>query len=304
VRVSTSKLDQLVNLVGELVITQTQVTQNPVVTATANQKLGKDVSQLAKISNDIQQISMSLRMVPIRGTFERMARVVRDLARKCDKQVDFQVSGEDTELDKNVVEELVDPLTHMVRNAVDHGVESAAAREAAGKSPAGVVKLEAFHRGGNIIIQLSDDGNGLNRDKLLQKAVDRGLVKADEKMTDKEIYDFVFHPGLSTTDKISDISGRGVGMDVVRKSIEGLRGKAEVDSEPGAGSVFTIRMPLTLAIIDGMVIGVGDHRYILPLTSIVRSLRPNADDIFTVAGKGDGPRTGGALPPRATLRAL
>ena len=287
VRVGTDKLDQLVNLVGELVITQTQVSQNPGVITSDDQKLGKDISQLSKISNDIQEISMSMRMVPIKGTFDRMARIVRDLARKCDKEVEFQVAGEDTELDKNVVEELVDPLTHMVRNSVDHGVEDPAARQAAGKGEKGLVKLEAFHKGGNIVIELTDDGKGLDRDKLLQKAVERGLARADENLSDKEIYNFVFHPGLSTAEKISDISGRGVGMDVVRRNIEALRGKVEVNSYPGRGSTFAIRLPLTLAIIDGMVIGVGDQRYILPLVSIVRSLQPGADDIFTVMGKGE-----------------
>ena len=287
VRVDTEKLDMLVNVVGELVITQTQVGQSPDVMVSTNQKLGKDISQLMKISNDLQEIAMALRMVPIRATFERMARMVRDLARKCGKQVTFQVRGEDTELDKNVVEEIVDPLTHMVRNAVDHGLDSPEERSAAGKSEKGQVVLEAYHRSGHIVIELSDDGRGINREKVLAKAIERGLVKAGEELSDGEVYDLVFHPGLSTAEKISDVSGRGVGMDVVRRNIEQLRGKVEVQSQPGKGSVFSIKLPLTLAIIDGMVIGVGEERYILPLTSIISSLQPQPEQISTVLNKGE-----------------
>lgn len=287
VRVGTEKLDQLVNMVGELVITQTQVAQNPEILVAANQKLSKDISQLSKISKDIQEVAMSMRMVPIRGTFERMARIVRDLSRKCAKDVEFQTQGEDTELDKNVVEELVDPLTHMVRNAVDHGIETPAERQAAGKGAKGLVVLEAYHKGGNIVIELRDDGKGLNRDKILRKAIERGLLRPDEELSDDQVYDFIFHPGFSTADKISDISGRGVGLDVVRRSIESLRGKVELTSQAGQGSTFTIRLPLTLAIIDGMVVGVGEQRYILPLTSIVRSLQPKEDEMVTVMGRGE-----------------
>ena len=287
VRVGTDKLDSLVNVVGELVIAQTQVSQNPDVVSTENQKLTKDISQLMKISTDLQEIAMSMRMVPIRSTFDRMARMVRDLARKCDKQVEFSMSGEDTELDKNVIEEILDPLTHMVRNAVDHGVEHSVDRLASGKSEKGHISLHAYHKGGNFVIELRDDGNGINRDRVLQKAIERGLVGENDDLSDEEIYDLVFHPGLSTAEKVSDVSGRGVGMDVVRRNIETLRGKVEVQSTPGKGSTFTIRLPLTLAIIDGMVIGVGSERYILPLTSIISSLRPATEQICTVMGKGE-----------------
>ncbi len=301
VRVDTGKLDTLVNVVGELVITQTQVAQNPEVSASSSQKLGKDISQLMKISNDLQEISMSLRMVPIRATFERMARMVRDLARKCGKEIVFAMHGEDTELDKNVVEEIMDPLTHMVRNAVDHGIESAAERRAAGKPEQGKILLQAYHRGGHIVIELRDNGKGIDRDRVLQKAVDRGLVEPDQELTDREVHDLIFHPGLSTADKVSDISGRGVGMDVVRRNIEKLRGKVEVDSEPGSGSVFSINLPLTLAIIDGMVIGVGEERYILPLTSIVSSLRPLPEQVSTLLDKGEMIRVQDELFPLVRL---
>jgi two-component system, chemotaxis family, sensor kinase CheA len=301
VRVGTEKLDQLVNLVGELVIAQTQVSQSPDVENSDNQKLTKDISQLMKISTDIQEISMSMRMVPIRSTFERMARIVRDLSRKCGKQVRFEVSGEDTELDKNVVEELVDPLTHMVRNAVDHGIEPEDDRETMGKPNQGAVHLNAYHKGGNIVIELRDDGKGLDRDKIMKKAIERGLVQPDAQMSDEEVFLLVFQAGFSTAEQISDISGRGVGMDVVRRNIEGLRGRVEVTSELGKGSTFTIRLPLTLAIIDGMVIGVGQERYILPLTAIVRSLRPEKEDVFYVMGKGEMIRVQEELLPVVRL---
>lgn len=287
VRVDTEKLDLLVNAVGELVIAQTQVAQNPDVLHSGNQKLSKDIAQLMKISTNLQEISMGLRMIPIKATFERMARLVRDLTRKCGKQVEFRMRGEETELDKNVVEEIVDPLTHMVRNAVDHGIELPAERLAVGKPEKGQITLEAYHKGGHIVIELSDDGRGINRDRVLEKARERGLVSADEKLSDDEILKLIFHPGLSTAEKISDVSGRGVGMDVVRRNIEQLRGKVEVQSTPGRGSVFTIKLPLTLAIIDGMVIGVGTERYILPLTSIISSLRPRPEQIATVLGRGE-----------------
>ena len=301
VRVGTEKLDQLINMVGELVISQTQVTQNPDIVRSANQKLNRDVAQLDRITRDLQEIAMSMRMVPIKGTFERMARMVRDLARKCDKQVEFRVSGEDTELDKNVVDELIDPLTHMVRNAVDHGIEAAEERQAAGKPEKGTVFLEACHQGGNVVIELRDDGKGLDRDRIRKKAIDRGLIRPDEELTDTQVYDFIFHPGFSTTEKVSDVSGRGVGMDVVRRSIEKLRGKVEVYSEPGEGSTFTIRLPLTMAIIDGMIIGVGQERYVLPLTSIVRSLRPSKEQVFTVMGEGEMVKVHGDLFPLQRL---
>lgn len=301
VRVGTGKLDQLVNMVGELVIAQTQVSQNPDVRRLVSEKLTRDLAQLGRITRDIQEVAMSMRMVPIRPTFERMARMVRDLARKLDKPVEFRMSGEETELDKNMVEEIVDPLIHMVRNAVDHGIETTADRVAAGKPAKGAVALEAYHQGGNIVIELQDDGKGLDRAKILAKAVERGLARADEEFTDEQVYDFLFRPGFSLAKAVSDISGRGVGMDVVRRSIEKLRGKVEVRSTVGRGSTFAIRLPLTLAIIEGMVVGVGRERYVLPLTSIIRSLRPAPDQIHTVMGEGEMVQVQGELFPLLRL---
>jgi len=297
VRVGTDKLDELVNMVGELVIAQTQITHNEQIAALGNEKTAKDVSQLTKISKDLQEVAMSMRMVPIKGTFERMARVIRDVARKCGRQVSFHMFGEDTELDKNMVEALVDPLTHMVRNAVDHGVESAEDRVAVGKPEEGVVELEAYHRAGSIVIELRDDGHGIDRDKVLEKARAKGVVGPDEELTDSEVYGLVFHPGLSTAEKVSDVSGRGVGMDVVRRNVEELRGQVDVQSEKGKGSTFSIQLPLTLAIIDGMVVGVGEEKYILPLTSILNSLRPLPEQISTVLDKGEMVRVQDELLP-------
>lgn len=304
VRVGTDKLDILVNMIGELVISQTQVSQNPKIAACHCEKLDQDIAQLDRITRGLQEVAMSMRMVPIRSTFERMARMVRDLARKCDKKVHFEMQGEETELDKNMVEELVDPLTHMVRNAVDHGIEPNQDRIDAGKSEQGEVVLEASHKGGNIVIELRDDGKGFDRDKVLQKAVERGLAKPNDNLTDEQIYDLIFQPGFSTAEQISDVSGRGVGMDVVRRSIEKLHGKVEVQSKTGKGSTFAIHLPLTLAIIDGMVVGVGKERYIIPLTSIIRSLRPQKNDVFTVKGEGEMVKVHGALYPLVRLHRL
>lgn len=301
VRVKTEKLDQLVNMVGELVIAQTQVSQHPEIAGAQSQKLLRDISQLNRITRDLQEVAMSMRMVPIRATFERMARLARDLSRKFGKPVDFRMSGEETELDKNMVEEIVDPLTHMMRNALDHGLEPAGDRQAAGKPEKGVVSLEAFHRGGNIVIELKDDGRGIDRERVFKKAVERGLARADEELTDEQIFGFLFQAGFSTAEKVSDVSGRGVGMDVVRRNIEKLRGRVEIRSEKGKGSTFAIQLPLTLAIIDGMVVGVGKERYILPLTSIVKSLRPSREEVSTVMGRDEMVKVQGNLFPLVRL---
>jgi two-component system chemotaxis sensor kinase CheA len=301
VRVATEKLDHLVNMVGELVIAQTQVSQNPEMKSARDEKLLRDISQLNRITRDIQEVAMSMRMVPIRATFERMARLARDLARKFEKPIDFEMAGEETEVDKNVVEEIVDPLTHMMRNALDHGLEPVEDRAKAGKPANGLVSLEAYHKGGNIVIELRDDGRGIDREKVLKKAVERGLARPEDEYTDEQVYAFLFMPGFSTAEKVSDVSGRGVGMDVVRRNIEKLRGKVEIRSEKGKGSTFTIQLPLTLAIIEGMVVGVGPERYILPLTSIVRSLRPSRDEIFTVMDRGEMARVEGDLFPIVRL---
>jgi len=251
-------------------------------------KLAKDLDHLDKISRELQEIGMSLRMVPVRPVFQKMARLVRDLAKKTGRKVEFVMSGEDTELDKNVVDKIGDPLVHMVRNAVDHGLEtSAEERLAAGKDAVGRIELRAFHKGGNICIEIEDDGRGLPRDKILAKAIERGLVREGETLSDREIHNLIFEPGFSTAKQVTDISGRGVGMDVVRRNIEELRGTCEIMSEPGKGSRFQIKLPLTLAIIEGMVISCGGEHYIVPTLSVVRLVRPAEEDLSHVFDRGE-----------------
>jgi len=240
-------------------------------------------------------------MVPIRQTFQKMIRLVRDLAKKSDKQVDLTMSGEDTEIDRNMVDMLYEPLVHMMRNAVDHGIESKEKRKADGKSETGTVFLRAFQKGGYIGIEIEDDGQGLNRQKILIKAKEKGLISQDASLTDYQIDNLIFEPGFSTSDKVTDISGRGVGMDVVRKTIEQLKGKTEIFSNPGKGCRFQIRVPLTLAIMDGIVVRVGAERYVIPTVFIKETLRPNPEDIKTINKRGELIRVRGSLLPLIRL---
>ncbi len=276
VKIATGRLDSLINMVGELVIAESMVRQDYAALVGSNQRLVRNVSHLGKITRSLQELSMSMRMVPVQGVFQKMARLVRDLSRKAGKSIDFVMTGGETELDRNVVEAIADPLVHMVRNSVDHGVEPADVRQQQGKPANGRVELQAFHQGGNIVIRITDDGRGLNRKRIVQKAVAAGLVREGQELSDQEIFALIFHPGLSTAEKVTDVSGRGVGMDVVKRNIESLRRRIEIQSEEGKGSTFTIRLPLTLAVIDGLVVKVGAQRYILPMTSIEESLRPSA----------------------------
>ena len=302
VRIDTRKLDTLVDMVGELVIAQTQVSASPNVAT--EPRLGKAVGQVTKITRDIQELGMAMRMVPIGPTFAKMTRLVRDVSRKAGKKVRLAISGEETELDKNVIQQIGDPLVHMVRNAVDHGIEAPSERRAAGKDEEGVVSLSAFHHAGNIVIEIRDDGKGLNAQSLIAKGVERGIVQPDEELTDQQAFALVFAPGFSTAAEITDISGRGVGMDVVRRNIEQLRGKVEITSELGGGSVFSIRLPLTLAIIDGMVVRVGSERFVIPTIAIELSIRPHADQINTVQGRGEMILIRGLLVPLVQLGEL
>ena len=297
VRVGTDRLDSLIEAVGELVITQSMVAQDPAVTDGSRPQLARNVSHADKIVRELQDVSMSLRMVPLKATFGKMARLVRDLARKAGKKVQFITEGEDTEIDRNMVEVLGDPLVHMMRNAVDHGVETPEQRTAAGKDPTGEVCLRAYHSAGNVVIELTDDGKGLDRERIIAKAIDRGLIRADQTLSDAEAFGLIFQPGFSTAEKVTDVSGRGVGMDVVKTGIESLRGRVDVASRPGAGSTFTIRLPLTMAIADAMLVRVADHRYLLPVVSIERSFRPEAESLSTVAGRGEMVLVRGELLP-------
>ncbi|MDR1921379.1 MAG: chemotaxis protein CheA [Candidatus Adiutrix sp.] len=287
VKVETPKLDSLIDLVGELVIAQSLINSNSLIASLKEQKLAKDLAHVSRITSELQRNAMSLRMVQIYQTFQRMNRLVRDLSHRFDKDVKFETSGGDTEIDRNMVESIYDPMVHMVRNALDHGVETPEERRAKGKSPQGAVWLKAYHQSGNVVIELTDDGRGLDVKKVLEKAVAQGLVAPGEVLSDAAIHALVFLPGFSTADKISDISGRGVGMDVVKHAIEKLHGKVDFASVPDRGSTLTIRLPLTLAIIDGMIVRVGEHRYILPTISISESFRPAPEDYFTVKNQGE-----------------
>jgi len=273
VKVDTSKLDGLLDLVGELVIAQSLVGQDLGTLAGMSPQFARNMAQLARITKELQRVSMSMRMVPIRGVFQKMARVCRDISTKQRKKVNFVTSGEDTELDRGVVEELNDPLLHMIRNSMDHGIEAPEKRAATGKGAVGTLELRAFHQGGNIIVEIQDDGAGLNREKILKKAIERGLTTAEKVHTDEEVYAFIFGAGFSTADKITDLSGRGVGLDVVRRNIERLRGRVDISSEYGKGTTFRISLPLTLAIIDGLIVRVGEERYIIPTLSVRESFR-------------------------------
>ena len=251
------------------------------------QTISKDLAHVSRITSELQRNAMSLRMVQIRQTFQKMNRLVRDLAHRFEKDVKFETFGDDTEIDRNMVESIYDPLVHLVRNSLDHGLENPDERRLVGKSPQGHLVLKAYHQGGNVVIELNDDGRGLDAEKVLAKGRAQGLVGEQEELSPAALHSLVFQPGFSTASTVSDISGRGVGLDVVKKSIETLRGKVDFISTPGRGSTMTIRLPLTLAIIDGMIVRVGEHRYILPTISIIESFRPAMSDYYTVKGQGE-----------------
>jgi two-component system chemotaxis sensor kinase CheA len=287
VKVDTDKLDYLVDMVGEMVIAQSLVRHDPDLKIEGNGRLGRNLSQLARITDEVQRTAMAMRMVPVGPLFQKMVRLVRDLSKKFGKQIRVETSGEDVELDRNIVEELADPLMHMIRNAADHGIESPADRTAAGKDATAHVRLRAFHRSGNIVIEVSDDGRGINKKKVIERARKNGLIGANANLTDAECHNLIFQPGFSTAEKVSDVSGRGVGMDVVRKQIQKLRGSVDLNSVEGRGAKFSLRLPLTLAIIDGLVVATGSERYILPLASVKELFRPVAGQVSTIEGRAE-----------------
>jgi two-component system chemotaxis sensor kinase CheA len=293
--VDTGKLDYLVDMVGELVIAQSMIQHDPDLAA-RSQKLTRNLAQLTRITGDVQRVAMAMRMHPVSQLFQRMARLVRDLAKNSGKQANLELSGEDTELDRNLVEELADPLMHMIRNAVDHGAEPPEARIAAGKDPTARIDLKAYHQGGFINIEISDDGRGLMRDKILAKARQRGLPSGDN-LSDQEVFSLIFEPGFSTAEQVTDVSGRGVGMDVVRKQIGKLRGRIDITSRPGQGTTFILKLPLTLAIIEGLVVGVGKQRYIIPIFAVKEMFRPVPEALSTVPGGGEMVLVRGSLLP-------
>ncbi|MDI6874877.1 MAG: chemotaxis protein CheA [Actinomycetota bacterium] len=304
VKVSTRRLDSLVDVVGELVIAHSMVAQEEELRFTRNPRLAKNLSQLSKIVRELQELAMSLRMVSLRNTFQKMARAARDLSVRSGVPVEFTYSGEDTEIDRNVVEEIANPLVHMIRNAIDHGIEPPQERRSRGKPEAGRLHLRGYHQGGNVVIELEDDGRGIDTEKVLARAISLGLVREGEELTREEILQFIFSEGFSTADKVTDISGRGVGMDVVRRTVENLRGRVEVHSEPGRGTRVTLRLPLTLAIIDGMVTRVAGENYILPSIAIRESFRPEPGQVKTVSGRGEVILSRGELIPLFRLHRL
>jgi len=295
IRVDLSKIDQMVNLVGELVITQSMLSQfgeqadqsNGVVDNDWVDKLKEGLTHLERHTRELQESVMNIRMLPVSFAFNRMPRIVHDVSQKLGKQIDLIMEGEGTELDKTMLEQLTDPLVHIVRNSIDHGIENPDVRAAAEKPEMGTVKMAAFHEGGNILIQITDDGAGIDARRIEQKAIEKGVIEEDHSLTDQEIIDLIFHPGFSTADVVSDISGRGVGMDVVRRNIRGLGGSVEVKTTLGEGSVFTIRLPLTLAILDGQLCKVGSETYVFPLVSIIESIQVDKSLVKGIAGQAE-----------------
>lgn len=288
IRVSISKIDQMVDMVGELVIAQSMLSRFGLLADQLNapwaDELKEGLVDIERHTRAMQESVMSIRMMPISFAFNRMPRIVHDVSAKLEKEIELVMEGENTEVDKTVLEKLTDPLVHIIRNSVDHGIEKPDVREAKGKARKGTVRLSAFHAGGNIVIQIKDDGAGIRLDKVRQKAIDAGILTEHQVITEKENIDLIFHAGFSTADEVTDISGRGVGMDVVRRNIRELGGTIEVQTEQNLGSIFTIRLPLTLAILDGQLAKVGDETYIFPLASIVESVLPAEDNIKSVKG--------------------
>jgi two-component system chemotaxis sensor kinase CheA len=304
IRVSVEKVDQLINLVGELVITQAMLLQSAAqMLDAAPERLLNGLTQLERNTRDLQESVMSIRMMPISFVFSRFPRVVRDLSAKLGKQVELKTMGETTELDKSLIERIADPLTHLIRNSLDHGIEAPEKRVAAGKSPTGTITLKAYHQGGNIVIEVGDDGAGLPREKILQKARERGLP-VSEQMSDQEVFNLIFEAGFSTAEQITDVSGRGVGMDVVRRNIQSMGGRVEIDSMYGIGTRMTVRLPLTLAILDGMSVAVGDQIYILPLSYVLESLQPMAGDIKTLTNQARVVQVRGEYLPVVVLHEM
>ncbi len=301
IRVSVDKVDALINLVGELVITQAMLKQvSGSIDQTQAERLFAGLEQLERNTRDLQEAVIGVRMLPVDAVFRRFPRLVRDLSTRLGKHVRLRTVGEGTELDKGLIEKIADPLVHLVRNSIDHGLESPEARVAAGKEETGTITLAASHQGGHIVIEVSDDGRGLNRDKILAKAVERGLAVPDNP-TDSQVWDLIFQPGFSTADQVTDLSGRGVGMDVVRRNIQALGGEVQIESHTGHGTRTLIRLPLTLAILDGMTVSVAEETLILPLAYVLEALQPQPEDIRTMSGEGRVLRVRGEYLPILSL---
>jgi two-component system chemotaxis sensor kinase CheA len=300
IRVSLSRLETLVNLIGEIVILQTvlkEQTQN-----STNIMLRRTVEHIGKVTKEVRDLGMGLRMIPLKQTFQKMQRIVRDTSTILGKSVELELDGEETEVDKTILEKISDPLVHMIRNAVDHGIEADRAKN--GKNPTGTVRLKAFHQSGRLIIEVSDDGGGINAKKLRKKALEKGILRDGQQITDQEAIELVFHPGFSTKSEVTEVSGRGVGMDVVKTNIEGLQGEVSVSTVLGAGTIFRVSLPLTLAIIDGMIVRIGDDRFVIPLSHIHESYRPTEEDVHQIQNLGEVLLLRGESMPLVRLRKI
>jgi two-component system chemotaxis sensor kinase CheA len=301
VKVDTAKLDFMVDMVGEMVIAQSLVRHNSDLADLHSSLLLRSIAQLSRITEEVQKTAMSMRMLPVGGLFQKMSRLVRDLCRKSGKQAELATSGEETELDRNIVEQLADPLMHMVRNAMDHGVEMPQERIARGKPPVARIELRAAHQGGHIVIEIADDGRGVDREAILRKARQKGLLAENAVLSEAEVFNLIFEPGFSTAQTVTDISGRGVGMDVVKRHIQKLRGRVEISSVAGRGTTFGLRLPLTLAIIDGLLVGVGPERYIVPIFAVKEAIRPTEGMVSTVEGRREIALVRGRILPVVRL---
>ena len=284
IKVDTRKLDNLVDVVGELIVVQSLIQQDPALSSLVDGRLARNMAQLRRLTAELQRNSMALRMVPIRQAFQKVARVVRDLSRRAGKHVDLVITGEDTELDRKMVEEITDPLMHMARNSVDHGIEMPDVRQASGKSARATVSLSAYYQGSHVIIEVKDDGAGLDTERILESARRKGLIAADVTPVPEDIHRLIFEPGFSTAAQVTEVSGRGVGMDVVRRNIELLRGRVDIRTERNHGSTFLVRLPLTLAVLDGLLVRVGTERCVLPAAAVRESLRPLPEHVHFVQG--------------------
>jgi len=301
VKVDTAKLDYLVDMAGEMVIAESLVRHDPELGKLKSQALQRKMAQMTRITAELQKTAMAMRLVPIGPLFRRMSRLVRDLSRQFGKQVAMETEGDEIELDRTIVEGLADPLMHMVRNAMDHGIETPAEREASGKNPNARLLLKAHHQAGQVVIEIADDGRGLDAAKIKAKAVEKGLLAPEKELSESETYNLIFEPGFTTAAKVTNVSGRGVGMDVVRRHIEKLRGRIEIRSKTGHGAQFLLKLPLTLAIIDGLVVGVGTERYIVPLFAVREMFRPGAETIWTVHQRAEMALVRGSLLPVVRL---
>lgn len=304
VKVDLERVDRIVEMIGELVIVESMVLHAPEVVGLSSPRIKGYLSQLEKITGDLQDVSMSMRMVPVRGVFQKMARMARDLGRRAGKKLRFVTSGDATEIDRSLVEHIGDPLVHMMRNAVDHGVESPQERRQAGKDETATIRLSAYHEGGNIVIELSDDGRGLDTDAIRSRAIERGVIEGGDNFSDAEVHALIFAPGFSTAASVSDLSGRGVGMDVVKRNIEAVRGRVSIETEVGGGTTFRLLLPLTLAIIEGMLVRCGDERYIVPTLSVVESLKLRPQMLVRFADQGELIDVRGEILPLIRLHRL